>query len=152
MSEIAERLDAIQTRLDAATPGPWVHGGMDSMHSKYEVARWVTTADVGDTICDMDGLARSQNERHAKDDGGADAEFIAAAPSDVAFLLNLARKQQAQLDAVRELAATWHMRGENDIAYSKVIPDEDVSMALLTNGSDMVENARHIRKALDDRT
>lgn len=47
--------------------------------------------------------------------------------SDMAALLALVREQQAQIERVQELAAAWHMRGENDIAYSKAIPDEDRS-------------------------
>jgi hypothetical protein len=52
------------------------------------------------------------------------------------------------LDAVEALAQQWHARGEHDMAFSKVIDNEDVAMALLTNGADMVENARHIRTAV----
>jgi hypothetical protein len=52
------------------------------------------------------------------------------------------------LERVEALAASWEARGESDMAYSKTIPDDDVAMALLTSGADMVENARHIRAAL----
>ena len=64
------------------------------------------------------------------------------APQDRAALL-------AAVDAVESLAAAWSARGEHDMAYSKTIPDEGIAMALLTNGADMVENARHIRNAID---
>jgi len=63
------------------------------------------------------------------------------APQDRAALL-------AAVDAVESLAEQWHARGEHDMAYSKTIPDEDIAMALLTNGADMVENSRHIRNAI----
>jgi hypothetical protein len=59
---------------------------MDAGHSRYEMNHWVTTV-RGDVICDMDGLSRSRNELEAKDDGGADAEFIANAPTDQAKLI-----------------------------------------------------------------
>jgi len=103
MTNLTDRLDAIQAQLEAATPGPWAFDGMDAGHSRYEMNWWVTAGDAGDSICDMDGLNRSRNERVAQDDGRADAEFIAAAPESTRFLLNLARKQQAALDAVRAL-------------------------------------------------
>ncbi len=66
-----------------------------------------------------------------------------AAPQDRAHLV-------AAVDAVLALAEQWHARGEHDMAYSKTIPDEDIAMALLTNGADMVENARHIRAAIEN--
>lgn len=77
---------------------------------------------------------------------------ITITPSDVAFLLDLARKQQVKLDAVESLAIGWTLRGESDMAFSKTLPDPDIADAILTNGAQMVENARHIRTALDDRT
>jgi len=97
-----ERLDAITARLEAATPGPWTVDAMDAGHSRYEMNVWVAAGN-GDQVCDMDGLNRSHNEEHAKDDGYADAEFIANAPADVAYLLDLARKQAAALEAVRKI-------------------------------------------------
>jgi hypothetical protein len=48
------------------------------------------------------------------------------------------------------LAEQWNARGEHDMAYSKTVPDEYIAMELLTNGADMVENARHIRNAISD--
>jgi hypothetical protein len=75
MSETTERLDAIQARMDAAVKEPWHLAGGNE---------WISP--IGICI--------------APDDGGVsvpEGDFIAAAPSDVAFLLDLARKQQAQL-------------------------------------------------------
>ncbi|QFG09617.1 hypothetical protein HYQ00_gp73 [Arthrobacter phage TripleJ] len=74
---------------------------------------------------------------------------ITITPSDVAWLRDTARKQQASIDAVRALADQWNARGESDMAFSKTIPDENISIALLTDGATMVENARHIRNALE---
>lgn len=88
-------LDDIRARTAAATKGPWEHDAFDSGHSRYEMDRYVGTPD-GDTICDLDGLARSRNEEPATDDGGADAEFIAAARTDIPKLL-------AALDAITAL-------------------------------------------------
>ena len=60
---------------------------MDSGHSKFETSRWVCDAKFGDTICDMNGLGRSHNEAVARDDGAADATFIAHARTDIPALL-----------------------------------------------------------------
>ncbi len=54
----------------------------------------------------------------------------------------------AALDAVTALAEAWHSRGESDMTFSKTIPDEYIAMEILTNGAQMVENARHIRAAI----
>jgi len=66
-----------------------------------------------------------------------------------AALPHVLAEQQAKLDAVTKLAEQWHARGEHDMAFSKTIADEDISIAILTDGASMVENARHIRNALD---
>lgn len=79
-------LDRIRSLHAGITPGPWEVDGMDAGHSQYGMNIWVATKD-GDVICDMDGLARSRNDKAAKDDGHADAAFIAAAPSTVTHLL-----------------------------------------------------------------
>ena len=52
------------------------------------------------------------------------------------------------LSRVSQLANDWHMCGESTMAYSKTVPDEHISMNLLTEGAAMVENARHIRNAI----
>lgn len=116
MTELTERLDAIQARLDPELP-----------------------------LC-------SQTHGHP------DPQYVCLAPKghgegrrgDVAFLLDLARKQAAALERVEQLAALWHSRGEHDMVYSKTIPDEDIAMAILTDGAQRVDNARHIRNALGE--
>lgn len=69
--------------------------------------------------------------------------------ADRDYLLDLARKQAAALEAVEALAKAWESRGEHDMKFSKSIQDEDIAMALLTEGASKVENARHIRNALE---
>jgi len=91
-------LAEIEGRAEGATGGPWEAFSMDSGHSRYEMSRGVITPDVGDSICDMDGLARASNERHAKDDGAADAAFIAHARTDVPAMAKALRAVLALAD------------------------------------------------------
>lgn len=88
------------------------------------------------------------NSRHRETFSRGDAEFIAMAPGDVHYLLAELRKRDEALERVERLATGWHLRGESDMAFSKTLPDEDIAMAILTDGAAQVENARHIRNAL----
>ena len=69
------------------------------------MSRWIVAGDYGDTICDMDGLARSDNEKLAKDDGGADAWFIAHAREDVPYLLDRIAELESQITEAQ--ARAW---------------------------------------------
>jgi hypothetical protein len=75
---------------------------MDAGHSRFEMNWWVTAGN-GDQVCDLDGLNRSHNEDVARDDGAADAEFIANAPDDIAYLLTELRKAHDALARVEAL-------------------------------------------------
>ena len=80
------RLGEIEARLAKAEPGPWFLDA-DGVSVYYVFHN-------GDTL-DRDRLAESS---------GADAEFIASTPADVAFLLDLARKQAATLEDLLYIA------------------------------------------------
>lgn len=71
------RLDEIQARLDAATPGPWVPG--------YD-AGW--TVDEGAYPNGREIAAMTDQEA---DQGRADADFIAHSREDLAALVEFAR-------------------------------------------------------------
>jgi hypothetical protein len=88
MTDLTARLDAIQARKDAASPAPWYCEGEPG--DVKSVVHYVSTAlgvVTGSYVVDF-------TERDE------DAEFIAAAPTDIQDLLDLARKQQAAIDAV----------------------------------------------------
>jgi len=91
--------------------------------------------------------ARAEEDPGCKEYPCFSAECVAM--QDRTFLLDLARKQQAAIDAVKRLAIGWTLRGESDMAFSKKLLDPDIADAILTNGAQMVENARHIRNALE---
>lgn len=72
MGAWTDRLNEIQARLDAATPGPWVHNPRNGIHKPN--GHCVATTHSG-TSYDDDRLY--------------DAAFIAAARDDIPFLLML---------------------------------------------------------------
>jgi hypothetical protein len=98
MTDLTARLDAIQARLDEATPTPWDCDGFadgDIVNlSLYE------GTNQGRVIAE--GITRH-----------GDADLLRYAPYDIGFLLVLARKQQAALDAVTELTEEW------DVVFEK---------------------------------
>lgn len=112
-----ERLAAIQARVGAATPGPW-YADRDEPGDVAAVVAYAHNdgITIGTYVADV-----------VEADG--DAEFIAAAPSDVAFLLAELRQRDEALWRVERLAARWATLADGDRYY-----------------------ARHILAALDDRT
>ena len=98
-------LAAIRARAEAATKGPWEVCAFDSGHSKFEMSVSVITESAGDRICDMDGLGRTWNEIDARDDGMADAEFIAHAREDIPALLAELDRLNATIGRVRDIHA-----------------------------------------------
>ena len=100
-------LDAIEARLEAATPGPWTAQNLEADHGHQGIF-WVSNLSEGSkTIAEVD----------ANDDGVEvvwsfkDAEFIAHARTDIPFLLDLVRKQEDLLTAVLDLANVSGRRG-----------------------------------------
>lgn len=107
---MSERIEEIRERLGKATPGPWEVEAMDAGHSRYEMNVWITEKSAGDVVCDMDGLARSHNEKY-DDDGYDDAAFIANAPADVAFLLDeVERLEREKANLAREVSVLRVMK------------------------------------------
>lgn len=123
-------LDQIRARLEAAT--------------EYHPAPHRA---VVNTAGDRHGVVDASGSVVTMDPPGA-AHFYANAPTDVAWLLAELRKRDEALERVERLAIGWHLRGESDMAFSKTLPDEDIAVAILTDGAAKVENARHIRNAL----
>jgi hypothetical protein len=126
MSDLTDQLDAIEARH-----GAW-YGGDD------------TTAEWPDPLSFVEGYEHDKDSTPRK---RAMAHEIVR--EDIPTLLELARKQQAALDAVRELASQWDARGAHDMLVSKTIPDDDIAAAVYTDGAQKVENARKIRNALE---
>ncbi|MFB7910156.1 hypothetical protein ACFC1T_27340 [Kitasatospora sp. NPDC056076] len=80
-------LDAIQTRLDAATEGPWTTDDSEIVAEVIAPASWVARTD-GDGEADR-----------------ANAEFIAHARQDVPALLARVRQLEAENERLR---TAWH--------------------------------------------
>lgn len=108
---MTDRIDEIRVRLASATPGPW----------EYQAA---TDGDPGNgpTHHIVLGPERTRGFRVARTDwdrqGDADAEFIANAPTDIAYLLGVADDAQ---DAIYVLAGcVAKEREENDRLQSRL--------------------------------
>ena len=85
---MSDTLEAIQSRADKATPGPWANYG-DLTHEVYP--KNANEDDEPDNIAfEVPRLA--------------DAEFIANARTDIPALLAIVREQAATIAAVRDLA------------------------------------------------
>jgi hypothetical protein len=98
MSDLTDQLDAIQARVDAATPGPWA---MDEREQTVRVEDGGGCPWGGEIMYDRSGYGRKEWAK----DFRSDAVFIANAPTDIEFMVVLARKQQAAIDGVKaELA------------------------------------------------
>lgn len=83
-----ERLDEIQERADAATPGPW-------RMSEYDPAEvWADRDPAG-----WDAFFIATTDRNMGDPNIADAEFIAHSREDVGELLAEVRRLRAELAA-----------------------------------------------------
>jgi hypothetical protein len=98
MSDLTARLDAIQAQLDAATPGKWeVTDGNEGEWPPRPL--WMVTNDeFHNPGSDEEPWLAVELHTGVKED----AVFIAAAPENTRFLLDLARKQQAAIDAVED--------------------------------------------------
>lgn len=99
------RLDAIQARLDAATPGPWANYG-DLGHEVYAVNAH-EDAEPG-------YVAESIPSK-------CDAEFIAHALADVAYLLAELRKAHEALTRVEDECRYLDTLAPGDQHYAKLI-------------------------------
>lgn len=100
-----EKLAELRRLAENATPGAWEAIIFDSGHSKFEFEASVCTQDVGDSICRMDGLLRTDVNERYRTDGSLDAMFIAAAnPAAVLGLLDEVERLTAAVERVRALA------------------------------------------------
>jgi hypothetical protein len=97
---MADRLDEIRARADAATPGPW--GVWTSMDNTRDIL-----SEAEHPAVPLAGLYGRDGSEHPTAGEDADAEFIAAARSDIPYLLDrLAASEQeaARLRAERDAA------------------------------------------------
>jgi hypothetical protein len=111
MTDLTDQLDAIQARVDAATEGPWVWSEEtsewgDCGPNLETVKRGPVYAD-GSQGADEMVIGSWGHDANGISVDDADAAFIAAAPTDIGFLLVLARKQQAAIDAVTAVVDEW---------------------------------------------
>lgn len=97
-------LEAIEARLKAATPGPWMSEFWDGLLFVSAIH------DAGGSyVCEL-GLG--------SDSAAKDAAFIAAAPTDVAALIAEVRRLRAALEVIEaiESGRMTHTRTAGDVA------------------------------------
>lgn len=83
---MTDRLQEIRARLDAATPGPW-----EVLEESFDYTS-VRTSDYSGTYA----VVYSDEGRPVH---RPDADLIAHAPGDIAYLLDRVEKYRAQLEA-----------------------------------------------------
>ncbi len=89
-------LDQIEARILAASPGPWAVMNVNDPGEDVNFIDVYAESDGLETVCRMPNPADYSMREFLE----ADAEFIAHSPDDAAYLLTLARKQAAALEAV----------------------------------------------------
>lgn len=90
-----ERFKAIRERLEAATPGPWEVASLADGENRPAVAEVI---DGDHTIFPVQRLTAEVLAERIE----ADEQFIANAPTDIAFLLDALAQVEAERDALRE--------------------------------------------------
>lgn len=101
------KLQEIRERWAKATPGPWCI---------REVAEGI-----------LDVVSQPQKVGVAEDLGPPDAEAIAAAPSDIEWLLKRVERLEAALRETVEKRSTWEVTHHG---YGRYVPDKIVDEAL----------------------
>ncbi len=88
---MTDRIEEIKARRAAATKGTWVHQSYDN-DEEYD-GKWFW----------LDRIARPDNEMNAlvHVSNSDDAEFIAAAPGDIDYLLQLVEEKDAEIKEMR---------------------------------------------------
>ena len=118
-----QRLAEIETRLTETSPGPWeASRGATSDGSEFVTTEVQKAAFLALSLNDDESplwlVVSDEVIPAATGDGPkaqANAEFIANAPTDIVYLLDLARKQAAALEAVKviEQRLERSMQGED---------------------------------------
>jgi hypothetical protein len=99
MNDFSERLDAIEARVNAATAGPWMmYDGFGPADDGYHRVFYIGNQDLDHVV---DTEAESPDVRVRK----ADAEFIAAARTDIPWLIEELRKAHEQLQDAQRMSA-----------------------------------------------
>lgn len=120
--DLPEDLAAIEARARNATPGPWLHYGDGEKEVYVDPDVW---DDAPMIACDLGRLA--------------DAEFIAAARTDIPALLAKVRRLETERDEAR--AEAEQLRGDIGAAI-QALPDGSVARTLAEQISNALADAR----------
>lgn len=95
---MADRLDEIRARADAATPGPW--GVWTSMDNTRDIL-----SEAEHPAVPLAGLYGRDGSEHPTAGEDADADFIAHARSDIPYLLDRLATSEQEAARLRERLA-----------------------------------------------
>jgi hypothetical protein len=116
----ADRTAEIRARLDAATEGPWIYESAADIHGVEDDRIHYVTPQFA--ARDDDPPMTSFYDR-------ADAELVANAPTDIAYLLGRVEELEGQLAKVGRIIeprdADWKPLSERYPQYFKAVSDEE---------------------------
>ena len=124
MTATPSREEAIQARLDAATPGPWSTSGPDTIAQWgiYDSEWLVASAKAYDHDNAMSDKPGARGPGYINPD--ANAELIANAPSDLAYLLAENDDLRARIDKALDVEIFAGNVFEAVVAVRAALTDE----------------------------
>jgi hypothetical protein len=145
MTATPERLDAITARLDAATPGPWE--AYDANEGEWPPRpMWCVANDAFHNPPEDEDAPWLAVEVHTG--VKRDAEFIANAPADIAYLLTELQKRDDALAGVGALAKQYDSEADRLTVKAKGFIQGEVGSRYLGYAADTRMKASLIRAAV----
>ena len=106
---MSDRINEIRKRLAAATPGPWLWC--------YDGS---STWSIGPHDPQVERVARTERYKNDWDAGSANAQLIANAPTDIAFLLSRLEAAEKALRASERVINSFRYEGTIDELIDKM--------------------------------
>lgn len=131
MTNLDELLNPIEDRLKAATPGPWYHD-MGNWDVEQPATRLTVACLIPDHLTDVDGNTTGMSYFSGNGD------LIAHAPTDLATLIALAKRQDAALLVMEDAITEYHSIGCN--YYMRLGPCDCKFGAALARANEILGN------------
>ena len=109
-------MDAIEKRLESATPGPWgYYGGENADHPTRGTLEAAPGLTIGST-CNTEPIARLSGYLLPVE---ANADFVIHAPEDIKWLLARVKESDALLRELSEAVKTYRLLSGNENPLSQ---------------------------------